>query len=334
MSKLVNLSNIRFEVLDRCFSDKTRYYYIEDLLKHVNEALIANGEITISERTLRININQMITNPKWNVVLIEKAFINRRRYFRYEDPNYSIFRRDLNEHQLAQLKSMMLMLQQFRGIPQFERIQELMQDLERHYHFELDCPENIISFDTNQYVDGIKHLSKLFEATVNQQSLRITYHPHKKDAYACVVHPYHIKQYNGRWFLFGLGDKYRTIVNMALDRIEDIDFAHVPYISSEDIDFEEYFEDIIGVTIESDKVERVVLQFYNDRLPYVLSKPIHGSQRISREHKDAIELDIIPNREFYQQLLSFGEDVKVLFPEEIQKEMSKKVANLYKLYKK
>lgn len=336
MPSLVNLAELRYQVLDRCFSDKTRYYFIDTLLKAVNSALRNDGWKEISERTLWNTIKEMENNPNWNVILTNKKK-DGRRYFRYEDPSYSIYRQDLDERQLAQLKSMLLMLQQFHDLEEFDRIKELLKQLENHYNFTLGDTQNIISYDTDREVQGIEHLSRLFEAITAQQALEITYQPYNKESYTRVVHPYYIKQYNGRWFLFGLeiNEPYRNITNMALDRILHIDVSLVPYIPNTEYDFKEYFADIIGVSIkkhqESVKIE---LRVAKQRMPYILTKPIHGSQRNRRQAEGIIELELIPNREFYQRLLSFGGDIEILSPDFVREEMAKKAEELYHLYRK
>ena len=336
MPSLVNLAELRYQVLDRCFSDKNRYYFIDTLLEAVNSKLRDIGWKEISERTLWNTIKEMENNPNWNVVLTNKKK-DGRRYFRYEDPTYSIYRQDLDERQLAQLKSMLLMLQQFHDLEEFDRIKELLKQLEKHYNFTLGDTQNIISYDTDRSVDGIDYLSPLFEAITTKQALEITYKPYNKDAYTRVVHPYYIKQYNGRWFLFGLeiNDPYRYITNMALDRIQKIDVSLVPYIPNTDYDFKEYFEDIIGVSRKHNQEPvKIELRVAEKRIQYVVTKPIHGSQRNHRQAEGIIELELIPNREFYQRLLSFGGDIEILSPDFVREEMAKKAEELYSLYKK
>ena len=331
---LTELAIIRYQALDKCFSDYSKYYFIDDLKEAVNAELDKNGKTPVSERTIYNCIRQMEYNVDFGIEFIEPACIGGRRYYRYADPNFSIWHRDLNELQLSELKSTLLMLKQFEGLPQFDRVQEAMKQLEEHYNFQFEDPQSVIGFDTNQYVKGIEHLSPLFDAIVNSQVLSIAYHPFGRPSYVSIVHPYYIKQYNGRWFLLGLTakDESYMLTNMALDRIESIESAiNIEYIENTEYDFNEYFEDLIGVTKKrNDKAVRVVLRFSEHRLPYVLSKPIHGSQR--RKDEGIIELDVIPNKEFYQKLFSFGVDVEVLEPKFVRKIMAKQVECLYSMY--
>ncbi len=65
------------------------------------------------------------------------------------------------------------------------------------------------------------------------------------------------------------------ISNFALDRIQEIGIEEkVDFISNEKIDFEHYFDDVFGVTIPPDDVEKiqVVLQFSKRQYPYIVSK--------------------------------------------------------------
>ena len=99
-----------------------------------------------------------------------------------------------------------------------------------------------------------------------------------------VIHPYHVRQYNNRWFLFGLeqADNVNRIANRPLDRIIKFSIANVAFIPNTTIDFTNHFDDVVGVTIPDDSVakETVVLKFDAERFPYAVSKPIHHSQKM------------------------------------------------------
>ncbi len=330
------LATLRYQALDRCFSDRIRYYYIEDLVRAVNKTLDQNDQTPVSRRTVYYDIRDMESNHDWNVVFEEPAYKDGRRYYRYADPNYSIWRNDLNEQQLEQLKSLMLLLQQFHGLPQFERIQEIIHQLEEKYGFTLQSPESVIAFDTNEEAEGVDFLSPLFEAIISKQPLHITYQPYGKNDYEYIVHPYFIKQYNNRWFLFGYTTDgvYENIVNMSFDRIKSIAPAAVPFVENTFRDFGDFFDDFIGVTKTDAELKTIVLQVAPTRLPYILSKPLHPSQRNNRSSEGIIELEVIPNKELYQLLLSFGPDIEVLDPPEIRQKMAQYAKEMLEKYNK
>ena len=78
--------------------------------------------------------------------------------------------------------------------------------------------------------------------------------------------------------------------------------------------------------------QEIVLRFYGNRLNYVLSKPIHKSQKQVKGKEDEIVIRVKPNKELCQQIFSFLPDVEVVSPEWFRKEISKKIAENLKKY--
>ena len=124
-------------------------------------------------------------------------------------------------------------------------------------------------------------------------------------------------------------DEYRNITNLALDRIVRFEQVSTPFIENTIIeDFDDYFYDIVGVSFPPDgKVEKVLLQFSKRRFPYIVSKPIHGSQKTISPTEGLISLDVIPNRELESIILSFGDDVEVLAPLSLRDAIATKIKN-------
>ena len=139
-----------------------------------------------------------------------------------------------------------------------------------------------------------------------------------------VVHPWYIKQYNNRWFLMAYDAETDRITNFALDRIQELKVEEsVAFIPNMEIDFEHYFDDVFGVTIPPSDVEKikVVLQFSKKQYPYIVSKPLHHSQKIVDDENCILAVEVRPTYEFTQLILSFGKDVKVIEPEPYRQEI-------------
>ena len=107
-------------------------------------------------------------------------------------------------------------------------------------------------------------------------------------------------------------------------------------IKPNEIDWADFFDEMIGVSIPSDnKAVEVILRFSVKRIPYILTKPLHGvSQRLDKTDPEnrTIILNLLPNKEMYQTLLSFGSDVEVLSPVLVVEKMkiiSKKMNEYY-----
>ena len=323
---------IRYQALDKCFSNWYKRFDIEALVQACNDALyqFTGVDEGVKKRQVYSDIAFMMSEQGWSVPL-EKFKDGRTTYYRYSEKGYSINNQPLTDAEVGQLKEAMLMLTRFKGMPSFEWIEEIISRLEDKFHL-VGNTDSVIGFEQNQYLKGLEFLSEIFNSIVNRQCLRILYNNFKGEEKVWIIYPYYLKQYNTRWFLFGMNNEYRNITNVPLDRIVAIEQAPVEYIAT-DIDFEEYFDDIIGVTFPKDKdLVSVQLKFSESRFPYVTSKPIHWSQKVVDADNYIIEIDVIPNKELTALLLSYGSDVEVLAPECVRNDVKTIIEDSFKKY--
>jgi len=309
---------IRYKILDQCFRNPGRSYFIEDLINACNDAIIEIDPTSkgISRRTIFMDIEFMESEAGWSVPL-ERYTSGRRCYYRYSDLSFSISNQPLNLVEAEQLKSALIVMSRFSGVPQFEWVDELIPQLKAQFGLK-DKDQPVISFQSNQYLKGKEHLSVLFDAINNEQVLHIQYKDFKtSESYSFHFHPYYLKQYNNRWFVFGRNhESENSTWNVALDRIIFIENAQMKYTPT-DIIWEDYFDDFIGVTKpEGGELEKIQLIFSETLSPYIKTKPIHSSQ-IDKETVGGllVKIEVIPNYELEQLILSYGEGVRVISPE-------------------
>ncbi len=327
---------IRYQALDKCFRDHRHRYYIDDLIAACEEALYYyNGIGGVSRRQIFEDIKFMESDTGWSIPL-ERKKDGKKVYYRYAQSGFSINKQPLTDEEAQQLKTVILTLSRFRGLPSNEWVEEVISNLEWRFNLK-GKDENIISFGQNPNLKGLEFLSNAIDAASNHQPLKIEYHNYKNGGkdFLLVVHPYYVKQYNNRWFLFGLDNNRMEISNLALDRIVSIQVASdVTFIPNETIDFDCYFDEIVGVSIPKDDVkkETIILRFTDARFPYVTSKPIHKSQTVVSEEEHIISLNVKPTHELVQQILSFGADIEVLLPETLRTQIAGIIAENYKKY--
>ena len=328
-------ASIRYQALDKCFRDTRHRYYLEDLIRCVEEALYYyNGVGGGSRRQVFEDIKFMESEAGWSIPL-ERIKDGKKVYYRYEY-NFSINQQPLTDEEAQQLRTVIITLSRFRGLPSNEWVEEVISNLEWRFNLK-GKSENVIGFEQNTSLKGLHWLSTIIDATSNRQALKVVYRNYKnKDIERnVIVHPWYVKQYNNRWFLFASDGYHPTISNFALDRIVELDVIdNVPFIPNNGIDFEHYFDDVIGVTIpvESVKKEHIVLQFSKHQFPYIASKPLHLSQEILDAENCILSIDVRPNYELTQLILSFGPDVKVLSPDNFRDEIKRKIINNLKNY--
>lgn len=325
-------ASLRYKVLDRCFSDKRYKYTIDDLLNKVNEKLIELGS-SVSLRQIRDDIKHMRDRNIFDAPIVAFPFDGKKCYYRYADLDFSIYKNELSVEEIEKLHSTIEMLSRYRGIPANAWLEEVISNLECRFGIKANT-ESLISFEQNELLEGLEHLSDIIDATINHQTLNIDYCTYKGDNKLMLIHPYYVKQYNGRWFLLGLEENVNRIANLALDRIWKLSISERPFIKNNDIDFSRYFDDVVGVSIPSEAVkkETIMLRFSKHRFPYVISKPIHSSQQIVNSSHCILTITVRPTKELEQQLFSFGPDIEVLQPMWYREQFKEKIRECLNKY--
>ncbi len=329
---------IRYKVLDNCFRNPGRRYFIDDLIAECESVLLeidpeSNG---ISRRQIFEDIAFMESKEGWSIEL-DKLRDGKKVYYRYADMSFSINNMPLNEVEINQLKAAVDILSQFKGMPQFEWVNELVPKLQQGIATD-EASATIMEFDSNQYLKGIEHLGPLHNAIFYKKVLTISYQPFENDVpFDVVIHPYFLKQYNNRWFLFGYNpEKEKYDWNLAIDRIISIKETKGKYQKNNKIDWQEYFEDIIGVTKPVDaESEKVVLHFKGRTGNYMETKPLHGSQKPKWIDDNTLEvtLDIIINYELERLILSYADSVSVIQPLSLSEAIKNRLKEALKQYK-
>lgn len=321
---------LRYKVLDKCFNDKYHKYFIEDLVEKVNDALEDSGIKPVSKRQIYADIDFMKSVDGWEAP-IESFQHGKRKHMAYTC-DFSIMETPVSEMEMEQLQTLITSLSRLQGIPMYDWIDELLMNL--RFRFGLRSEDTqLIAFEQNRDMKGLRYLSDLINYTIKRKPVTITYHPFGKDVLKWIIHPYYLKQFNNRWFLLGYNNEYEDLSIVALDRIGGLEIADVPFVRNKDFNFDAYFQDIIGVSLEKGKeVEHVRLKFSPSRLPYVLSKPIHHSQQLEDEAEGIVAIDVIPNKELLSELIWFRDDVEVLSPESLREEIKSKIGEMYKKY--
>ena len=328
-------ATIRYQALDRCLRNPGRHYNIDDLVEACNDALTdfdpsCSG---VKKRQVYDDIRFMQDSQGFNAP-IETFKDGRYAYYRYDDPNFSINNQPLNEQEAQQLKEALLTISRFKGMPQFEWIEEMQVRLEQA--FKLNSDKKVIEFEENIFLKGREHIANLYNAIIQKQCIVINYQPFKGDSLAVTLSPYYLKEYNNRWFLFALSHKESKIMNLALDRIQSIENCIEKFIPNSIVDFEDYFEDVIGVSVPEDAgVQKILLKIDVDHWPYIETKPLHGSQKVKERNESSvtIELSLIPNYELEALIFSHADHLEVIAPESLRQRIKNKINLLSEKYK-
>ncbi len=327
---------IRYQALDRCFASRGKRHFLDDLLEACNEALYEYTGNTkgITRRQLYEDIKYMESDQGWAIPL-ERNKVEKRVWYRYAEPDFSINKQPINVEEAARLKEALLTLGRFKGMPQFQWVEELVVRLEAGFGLRQGAT-HAIEFEENPYLKGSEQITPLFHAILENQVLDVVYQSFNQLSPTSLrFHPYYLKQYNNRWFVFGWNEPPGRITNLALDRIQSFRPAHAQYKPNTTIDFSEHFEDVVGVTVPVGPTEEVELLISNSLWPYIQSKPLHGSQRVI-QRKDTgvvVQLKVKLNHELMTLILSYGSKVEVLRPSALRASIAHHAESAQQHYK-
>ena len=109
---------LRYQVLDRCFSDFKRKYEIDDLLEQVNDALYDLYGTKVGLRQIRDDIKYMRDRVTYNAPIKAYPYYGKKYYYRYEYSDFTIFNNELSVEEVNELRSTIEMLGKYRGILQ------------------------------------------------------------------------------------------------------------------------------------------------------------------------------------------------------------------------
>ena len=327
---------IRYKTIDKCLQNGYRQWTLEDLIEACSDALYEyeGRSINVSKRTVQLDIQMMRSDKLGYNAPIE---VYDRKYYRYADEGYSMTDIPLNENDMNVLSETVEMLKQFKDFSLFSELGGIIQRLEDKVYTEKTNQSAIIHLDKNENLKGLEHLDVLYQAIVKKMVLKIKYQSFKaRQASILTFHPFILKEFNNRWFLVGKTSEKKPILTLALDRILEIDFdTSIPYLD-ESFDGDKYYKDVIGVTVLNNRAERI--QFWVDRhnAPYVITKPLHSSQRLIKRTEDGVLFNIFVqiNFELERLILGFGDSIEILKPKRLRDRMKQKLEKAASFYQK
>ena len=323
---------LRYQVLNRCFRNRFREFTIDDLVEECNKALRKADKPDVSKRTIQNDINTL--EADYGIQLNENLKRGRQRLYRYRDTDYTLPLFRINDQERHKLQDAIRVLRDFEGEPMYDWARTLLMQIEGGLFDNETTP--VVSFQTNPDYTGLTHFAKLQQAIITKRVLRLTYTPYGKDTIVIKIYPYHLKQFNDRWYLIAQEVGYDRYGHYALDRIDDFKELSLPYQEAE-VDFSEYFDDVIGVTVPDDAPEDVIIKVSKQRFNYIKTKPLHLSQRIiddtAADHI-VIKINVKINKELESLILSFGPDMEVLAPDALRERIAEKAKAMNEKYNK
>ena len=330
---------MRIKILDGLLSESVvRRYTMNDLTRLCNEQLERSGERHVGRRCLEKDIEFI----QQQFGLIERERSGKSTILRYTNQTDSIFNQGISTSEKKLLQAVSRIVGQMDGIEGFEFFDRLKESFD-------NTNQPLIIFDRNEDLKNRDLLPKLINFIENKKAIKFEYHPiHNKKSNVVELYPQLLKQYNARWFLFGLAMDKKKILTFSLEQIENVQNSSKKFEPC-NIDWNEYFDDMIGVTRKDGETTQEIIFWASKReCAYLEGKPIHSSQKLLKKSRTAelqknysvpeddgkfFSIKCIVNFELKREMASkFGERI-VLEPPSLQKEIINDVNTMLNRYR-
>ncbi|MEO6883254.1 MAG: WYL domain-containing protein [Bacteroidia bacterium] len=197
--------------------------------------------------------------------------------------------------------------------------------LSKHIHFEKRKPQ------------GTENLYGLLHAIKNNFQIKFSYQKYwDEEIEIRKTEPYALKEFKNRWYLMAKDLKDEQIKSFALDRLSNLEITKTKFLYPKEFNLEENYKYCFGIISPDDgNVEEIILSFNPLQGKYIKSLPLHETQQIIEDTKKElrIKLKLYITFDFIMELLSYGEDVKVIQPKSLIKGIKsshQKAVNRYK----
>lgn len=329
---------LRIKILDKLLSESAlRRYTMNDLEDKCNKELKEDGQSTVTRRCIEKDVKFI----EENFGNIKRSQLGRKKILCYANQTDSIFNQSVSASEKKLLQAVSRIVGQMDGIEGFESLDRLKESFD-------NTNQPLIIFDRNEDLKNRDLLPKLINFIENKKAIKFEYHPiHNKKSNVVELYPQLLKQYNARWFLFGLAMDKKKLLSFSLDQIENIQVSSKKYEQS-NIDWNEYFDDMIGVTKKDDEIPQdIVFWASKKECAYLEGKPIHSSQKkfkkdhatelsnkykVPNEHGNFFSIKCIINFELKRELVSKFSERIVLEPIELREEINELIQKMSHFY--
>lgn len=214
-----------------------------------------------------------------------------------------------------------------------ERIQEafdtfnalnISDRLSNHIHFEKRRPQ------------GTGNLYGLLHAIKNQVQISFTYEKFWDDEISHrLAEPFALKEFRNRWYVLANDLKDKKVKTFALDRLSGLEITRTKFSLPVNFDINERFKYCFGIISPNEPdPQEIVLSFNPLQGKYVKSLPLHESQVILKDNEQEllIKLTLFVTYDLLMEILSYGNNVKVLQPLSLVDEIRDCYENALKQY--
>lgn len=183
---------------------------------------------------------------------------------------------------------------------------------------------------------GTEHIFGMLHAIKNSFHCKFSYQKFwEDDATQRLVEPLALKEFKNRWYLVASDKKDNNLKTFALDRLSNLEITAKKFKFPKDFVVEEKFRHSFGIITPIDEEpQEIILSFTYDQGKYAKSLPLHETQEILKDTAKElqIKLNLFITHDLMMELLSFGNNLKVLKPKSLANRIKSEHQKAFKQY--
>ncbi|MBS1922929.1 MAG: WYL domain-containing protein [Bacteroidetes bacterium] len=200
----------------------------------------------------------------------------------------------------------------------------LAQDLMPFIHLEKRRPQ------------GTENLYGLLHAIKNRLKIKFTYQKFwEEELTQRLVEPYALKEFKNRWYVLAKDSKDNNIKSFALDRLTNLEITTQSYQYPDNYSIEQSYRYCFGIISPNDEEPQDIILLFNPfQGKYIKTLPLHETQKVlvDNDKETRIKLKLCLTHDLIMELLSFGDNMKVIEPKSLADEIKQAHKNAYKQY--
>jgi predicted DNA-binding transcriptional regulator YafY len=200
----------------------------------------------------------------------------------------------------------------------------LAQDLTPFIHLEKRRPQ------------GTENLYGLLHAIKNRLQIKFTYQKFwEEELSQRLVEPYALKEFKNRWYIMAKDSKDNNIKSFALDRLTNLEITNLNYQYPDNYSIEQSYRYCFGIISPNDEEPQdIILSFDPFQGKYIKTLPLHDTQQVlvDNDEEMKIKLKLCLTHDLVMELLSFGDNMKVIEPKSLADQIKQAHEKAYRQY--
>lgn len=222
-----------------------------------------------------------------------------------------------NENENMNFQRMMEAFEMFNSL-------NLAQDLTPFIHLEKRRPQ------------GTENLYGLLHAIKNRLQIKFTYQKFwEEELSQRLVEPYALKEFKNRWYIMAKDSKDNNIKSFALDRLTNLEITNLNYQYPDNYSIEQSYRYCFGIISPNDEEPQdIILSFDPFQGKYIKTLPLHDTQQVlvDNDEEMKIKLKLCLTHDLVMELLSFGDNMKVIEPKSLADQIKQAHEKAYRQY--